>query len=140
MFIIFFGPYGLVLCHMIHQGQKITACYFIKNVLDSISKMKFSSEHGHFRNALIYYDNARVRTAKKCDDFLKSAKLNRLKHPAYSPDLAPCDIGLIGTKKMDFRGKRFPTEDALLNAVTGWLQAKTPDFFKLVLNNWIVRL
>jgi hypothetical protein len=40
-----------------------------------------------------------------------------MNHPAYSPDLAPCDFFLFGAMKENFSGTRFARADELFQAV-----------------------
>jgi hypothetical protein len=45
---------------------------------------------------LLLHDNARPRTANKTNETLRNFKWEVLKHPPYSPDLAPSDFHLFG--------------------------------------------
>jgi len=44
------------------------------------------------KSVLLLYDNARAHTAAHAVDKLRALKLEVLKHPPYSPELAPSDL------------------------------------------------
>jgi len=50
-----------------------------------------------------------------------------LPHPPYSPDLAPSDYHLFGLMKDGLRGRHFPSNDAVVQAVKQWAGA---DFYE----------
>ena len=43
----------------------------------------------------ILHDNAKVHVAKKVKTYLEEEGLTTIRHPPYSPDLAPCDFWLF---------------------------------------------
>jgi hypothetical protein len=43
-----------------------------------------------------------------------------MNHPAYGPDLAPCDLFLFGAMKENFSGMRFTSVDELFQGVEGF--------------------
>jgi len=45
-----------------------------------------------------------------------------LKHPPYSPDLAPCDFSAFPTLKRQLGGKRFSSDDEVRNATASVLK------------------
>jgi hypothetical protein len=45
-----------------------------------------------------------------------------LKHPPYSPDLAPCDFWAFPTLKRQLHGKRFSSDDEVRNATAAALK------------------
>jgi len=66
------------------------------------------------RGILLHHDNASAHTAVRTLDFLAEAGVQLLPHPAYSPDLAPCDFFVFPRVKDHLRGKRFDSaEDAV---------------------------
>ena len=50
-------------------------------------------------------------------------------HPAYSPDLAPCDLFLFPNLKKDIRGRHYRFDEEVVTAVEEWVNGKDPDFF-----------
>jgi len=52
-----------------------------------------------------------------------------LEHPAYSPDLAPCNYHLFGPLKNALWGHRFSTDKEVREAVHKWLCDQPKTFF-----------
>jgi len=52
-----------------------------------------------------------------------------LKHPPYSPDLAPSDFHLFGPIKDHLRGHKFADNNEVMDAVQSWLKATPKRFF-----------
>jgi hypothetical protein len=55
----------------------------------------------------LHHDNAPAHTALSVREFLTTKQINVLKHPAYSPDLAPNDFFLFPKIKEILKGKHF---------------------------------
>jgi hypothetical protein len=51
-----------------------------------------------------------------------------LKHPAYSPDLAPSDYYLFPNLKKYLKGRQFFSIEEATSAVDGWFVAQRKDF------------
>jgi len=62
-------------------------------------------------------------------DTLHALKSEVLKHPPYSPDLAPSDFHLFGPIKEHLRGQKFADDDEVMEAVQSWLKATPKSFF-----------
>ena len=62
-------------------------------------------------------------------DALCDLKFEVLKHPPYSPDLAPSDFHLFGPMKEHLRGHKFADDDKVMEAVQSWLKATPKSFF-----------
>jgi histone-lysine N-methyltransferase SETMAR len=70
-------------------------------------------------------------TAVYAVDKLHALKFEMLKHPPYSPDLAPSDFHLFGLMKEHLWGQKF-ADDEIMAAVQSSLKAKaTPRSFFL---------
>jgi len=61
-------------------------------------------------------------------DTLRALKFEVLKHPQYSPELAPSDFHLFGPMKEHLRGRKF-ADDEVMEAVQSWLKATPKSFF-----------
>ena len=63
-----------------------------------------------------------------------------LSHPAYSPDLSPCDFFLFGTIKEKIKGNTFSdSEEALAKIYELWRTIPKETFLN-VFRNWKMRL
>ena len=49
-------------------------------------------------------------------EFLDGMEVQLLEHPAYSPELAPHDFGLLPYVKMKMKGWRFSSDEELIAA------------------------
>jgi hypothetical protein len=61
-------------------------------------------------------------------------------HPSYGPDLAPCDIFLLGAMKQTFAARHFATINDLLKSVDAFLRGLSADFLRTAFQEWIRRL
>jgi len=62
------------------------------------------------KKVLLLHDNASPHTASQTAETINHLGFEVLKHPAYSPDLAPSDYHLYGPLKNALRGRRFSTD------------------------------
>ena len=69
------------------------------------------------KRVLLLHDNARPHTGAYTVDTLRALKFEVLKHPPYSPDLAPSDFHLFGPLKEHMRGQKFADDNEVLEAV-----------------------
>lgn len=54
-----------------------------------------------------HMDNAKSHNAKLPEEKMKQLQIERLPHPAYSPDISPNDFFLYGYIKHNLKGKAF---------------------------------
>jgi histone-lysine N-methyltransferase SETMAR len=52
-----------------------------------------------------------------------------LKHPDYSPDLAPSDYYLFSNLKEHLKGRKFSSTEEAILAADGWFAAHPNNFF-----------
>ena len=98
MIIIFIGIKGLVLLTHKPAYQSINSNFFIENVLKPLEEITNVKDVKKKRKVMyIHFDNAPAHSSCVVKDYFKSSLLKQLPHPPYSPDLAPCDFGLLGT-------------------------------------------
>ncbi len=70
-----------------------------------------------WRNWWLHMDNASPHTGTMMTNYLILTGTRVLKHPPYSPDLAPSDFWFFRNLKKPLRGIQFPSLDALEEAV-----------------------
>ncbi|KAG5342730.1 SETMR methyltransferase, partial [Acromyrmex heyeri] len=63
---------------------------------------------------VLFQDNAWVHTCPAPMAKFNEFRYELLSHPAYSPDLAPCDYFLFPNLKKWFEGKRFTTREQFI--------------------------
>ena len=74
-------------------------------------------------------DNVRPHVANKTVNKLRKFHWEFLKHPPYSPDLAPSDFHLFSPLKKFLAGQRFTCDDKVEAAVRQWFRSQTADFY-----------
>jgi hypothetical protein len=78
---------------------------------------------------LLLHNNARPHTAAHMVDTLCALKFEVLKHPPYSPDLAPSDFHLFGPMKEHLQGQKYADDNEVMEAVQSWLKTTSKSFF-----------
>ena len=66
-------------------GKHMFASFFM-NVLKQVEK------HRRLNDLVIHHDNASSHNATQTMEFLEAQRIKLMGHPAYSPDLSPCDF------------------------------------------------
>ena len=75
-------------------------------------------------------DNAPVHNSILVTDYLTKMGIKRVRHPPYSPDLAPCDFWLFPKLKENLRGcRRYETIEEMKEAVTKVIDTLTLEDF-----------
>ena len=121
MFIIFFRSNGMVHVDAVPRGETIDANYYIQNGLTPAFKEleKQRKQYGT-KNIKLLHDNAKCHANEKVYNFLEKHGVKLIKHPPYSPDLAPCDFWLFDFIKRNLES--YEDEESLLSAVTAILR------------------
>jgi len=83
----------------------------------------------HSKKVLLLHDNARPHTAAHTVDTLHALKFEVLKHPPYSPDLAPLDFHLFGPMKEHLQGQKCADDNEVMEAVQRSLKAMPKSYF-----------
>ena len=84
-----------------------------------------------FKGILLQQDNARIHTCKIAMDAVERNGCELIRHPAYSPDLAPSDYFLFPNLKKDIRRRHVRSNEEVVAAVEEWVRDKDPGFFSL---------
>jgi histone-lysine N-methyltransferase SETMAR len=93
MFTVFFKTTDMVFIDYTKKGSKITAKYYIENSLKPvIERMSQLRKKSCSKNLKILQDNVKPHVTKTVTEQLKKAGITIIRHPPYSPDLAPSDF------------------------------------------------
>ena len=139
MFVVFFWTTGPEFIHMVNSGNSITGDYYqefcLKPLLNNIKRKRSRSGlHG----IKLYHDNARPHQKTSVKDFLGEQGVLVMRHPPYSPDLAPSDFWLFGHLKRQL--VTYSDSNSLEQAVTNELRAITEDEYRKTFNKWVDRM
>ncbi|KAA6337553.1 MAG: hypothetical protein EZS28_052777 [Streblomastix strix] len=140
MFTVFFSGEGIQFIHMLPKMQTMDSEIFIKEIIQPLDEQYQQQRSKDDRNVWIHFDNARVHTSKKTQACISRSIFTKLKLPAYSPDISPCDFFLFGVLKQELKGKLFRNEDKAEQAVTRILNEIHPGEIQRAFRNWIYRL
>ena len=88
---------------------------------------------------VFHHDNAPSHRALETRNTIKKLNFEVLEHPAYSPDLAPCDYFLFPTLKNVLRGEHFDGVDGLSYAVQRAISEIEDDFYFNSFMSWVNR-
>ena len=111
--------------------------FFENKTIDSdiyiscLKKMKkeIEEKRGSDSKIRLLHDNAKPHTSKKTKKSIEELRIKIIKHPPYSPDLAPSDYYLFPRLKDNIRGKRFKNKELLEEEVIKWLNNQPKSFF-----------
>lgn len=114
MISVLWSPIGFSVVKMLPQGTTFTADYFINTILKEIINTHPQVVRNEpQRKFIVHMDNATPHRAKVTTKFGLQNRLNFVRHPPYSPDLAPSDFYLFGKVKCSLKGSSFKSEDEL---------------------------
>jgi histone-lysine N-methyltransferase SETMAR len=127
MLSVFWDANGIILSDFARNGVRIDSAYY-SNLVQSARKLRRKS-----RVSKLYYlhDNAPIHTSVVSTSKIESCGLELLRHPPYSPDLAPSDFYMFNHLKKSLRGQHFASKEDLRDAVMEFFTEKSPDFFKI---------
>ncbi|GFR62429.1 transposase [Elysia marginata] len=123
MFTVFFNSRGSLAVDILPQDTKMTATYYVQDVLSQVmsaineQRSKFSTS-----KTLFLHDNAGPHKARATTQSLRKLGIQVLPHPAYIPDLAPCDFWLFPILKGRLAGQKFHRIQDFAKAVNSELR------------------
>ncbi|GFR81266.1 transposase [Elysia marginata] len=112
-----------------------------KNVLSQV-KSAINEQRPKFSTSrtLLLHDNAGPHQARATTKSLRELGIQVLPHPAYSPDLAPCDFWLFQILKDRLAGRKFARIQDLAKAVNSELRTILEEDYQGVFRKWHIRL
>jgi histone-lysine N-methyltransferase SETMAR len=126
---VFWDAEGILLIdYMPHKGT-ITGVYYA----DLLRKLRVAIKEKR-RGKLTYvplllHDNAPAHRSHVGQAAVLECGFEEMRHPPYSPDLAPSDYHLFPNLKKHLRGQRFSTDDDLKSATEEWLKGQPEIFY-----------
>ena len=127
---IFQDVNGPILVHFQEKGQTMTSARYSDMLVNELKTAVQLKCRGLLsKSVLLFHDNARPHMAAHAVDTLRALKFEVLKHPPYSPDLAPSDFHLFGPMKEHLHGQKFADDNEVMEAVQSWLKSIPKSFF-----------
>lgn len=129
MLTAFFDHEGVLLLDFKEPCVNINAVRY-KDTLDKLHTAIKNKRPGMLsRGVILLHDNARPHVANIVQESLLKKKWEVLPHPAYSPDLSPCDFHLFGPLKKFLKGQRFESDEEVRATVIEWFKKQPMSFF-----------
>lgn len=125
---VFWDVRGVIHIDYLEKGKTITGEYYAELLERFDTDLKNKRPHLAKKKVLLHQDNARVHTCVVSMAKIHKLGYELLPHPAYSPDLAPCDYFLFPNLKKWLGGKRFRSNEEVI--------AETNDYFESLEGNY----
>lgn len=119
---VFWDAHGILLIDYLEKGKTITGKYYA-SLLDQLNyEIKRKRPHLNKKKVLFHQDNAPSHTSRIAAAKFDDLHYELLKHPPYSPDLAPCDFFLFPNLKKWLGGKRFSSNSEVVEATNAYFE------------------
>lgn len=126
MLTVFWDAKGIIFSDFAENGVKINSEYYSK-LVQSTRKLR---RKNRLSELYFLHDNAPVHTSNRAMSTIANCGFEVLRHPPYSPDLAPSDFYLFNHLKKNLRGQQFASKTELRDSVMQFLENKPPEFYK----------
>ncbi len=139
MLILFFDSAGIISMDFVQEGTVDSAVY-----IDSLRRMReaYRQKRPHFwtgRQFHLLQDNASPHRSTDTTDYFASVEQSLWTHPAYSPDLSPCDFWIFPAIKQHIKWHRFQSIDDVETAARRELNAIPKSEFARCFNELAAR-
>lgn len=127
---VFWDAQGILFIDYLQKGRTITGEYYaalLERLNDELEKKR---PHLAKKKVLFLQDNAKVHTCPAPMAKIHEFRFELWSHPPYSPDLAPCDYHLFPNLKKWLGGKRFYSNNEVIDAANGHFEGLDKSFYK----------
>ena len=128
---------GIVHKEFVPPGQTVNGKFYCE-VLRWLSENVRRKCPGMWKNGdwLLHHDNVPAHTFLVVREFLTKNNVSTLPHPAYSPDLAPCDFHVFPEMKLRLKGRGFASIEEVHAESQQILNTLTPADFNECFQKW----
>jgi len=98
------------------KGKTVTGLYYSELFGRFAAELQRIRPHLAKNKVLFHHDNAPAHTSALAKAKLVELGYELLRHPPYSPDLAPCDFFLIPNLKKSLPGQKFASNEEVVAA------------------------
>lgn len=132
---------GLIATIPLQNRRTVNAEWYTTVCLPQVfSVLKQQRPKSELRGISLHHDNASAHTAAQTLDFLGEEGVKLIPHPAYSPDLAPCDFFVFPRAKDRLRGRRFDTPELAIDAYETALKQLSESDWRNCFDQWFQRM
>ena len=130
MLTVFWDSEGIILTDFLPTGRTMNGVYY-SNLIIALNKKLSKKRRNKLRKGPVFLlqDNAPPHRAAVTQEAIADSGIELLRHPPYSPDLAPSDFFLFPEMKRDLKGRRFNDENQIQTVSEEWLASKPPHFY-----------
>ena len=129
MLTVFWDAKGVIMTDSLPRGKTVTSEYYSNLLIKLRRTMSTTRKLRRNDQLLLLQDNAPAHKARNTMNTCLDLNIRILPHPPYSPDLAPSDFFLFPSMKKHIKGKRFDTDDDVLEAAEDWLMSENRVFY-----------
>ena len=126
---IFYDAEGVVLIDYLPHKTTVTGTYYADLLRRLRDCIKTKRRGMLAAGVLLLHDNAPAHASRVSKAAIHECGFEELPHPAYSPDLAPCDFHLFPNLKRQLKGKHFSSDNELKLATEQWLAEQDKEFY-----------
>ena len=134
---MFFDSNGIVHHEYAPAGQTINKEYYLevmRHLRDAVRRKR--PEMWAAQNWQLHHDNAPAHSAHLIQAYLAKNNTPLVRHPPYSPDMAPCDFWLFPKLKTTLKGKRFESREEIMRKTTAELYSIPKSTFQRCYQQW----
>ncbi|CAC5366269.1 SETMAR [Mytilus coruscus] len=142
MFILFMDRKGILLTHAVPRGQTVNSEYYSKVLRrDLVQALRKKRPYlaANIEQVILHQDIAPAHTSLKTNLEIDLLGFECLKHPPYSPDLAPMDFAVFPHIKSFLRGQRFDDLPELRQEVMNIILKMKTEQFEKIFDDWLKR-
>jgi hypothetical protein len=123
--------------HWTKTGQTVNQVYYLEVLKRLREKVRRKRPELSAKNSwVLHHDNAPAHTALSAREVLATKQITMLKHPAYSPDLAPSDFFLFPKIKEILKGRHFDDIYNIRSNTVAALKAILQNQFQNCFEGW----
>ena len=126
---VFWDSDGILMIDYLAKGKTINGIYYA----DLIEKLRIAIKQkrpGKLSKTVIFHqDNAPSHKSAVAMAAIRKAGFEMLDHPPYSPDLAPSDYHLFPRMKRAISGRRFSTDQEVIEEVEFYFNQQDKAFY-----------
>lgn len=137
----FFSKTGHIATIPLEDQRTVTAHWYVHQCLPKVFDAWCTRRpKTGLRGLKLHHDNASAHTAAATLDFLAEKGVQLVTHPAYSPDLSPCDWFLFPYVKNQLRGKHFQNPDDACQKFLEVIEGIQSSEWSTVWDKWFDRM
>lgn len=126
---VFWDCHGVIMIDFLDKGRTITGDYYSTLLTTLRDKIKEKRRGKLSKGVLFLQDNAPAHKSHVVMQKIRDLGLELLEHPPYSPDLAPSDYYLFPQLKKSLKGRKFSSNEEVIEAVEVWFAEQEETFF-----------